>query len=50
MGKRNSPEGLDTHANGKKRGEEEEKEEDGRRDTDADWGSKVYRGVREAVG
>ena len=37
---------IDTHANGKKRGVEE-KEADGRRDTDADWGKKVYRGVRE---
>jgi hypothetical protein len=39
--------GLDTHAKGKKRGEDGEREEDGRRDTDADWGSKIYRGVRE---
>jgi len=36
---------IETHANGKKR--DEEKEPDGRRDTDADWGTKVYRGVRE---
>jgi transposase len=38
--------GLETHARGKKRCEEK-KEEDGRRDVDADWGRKVYRGVRE---
>ncbi len=38
---------IDTHAKGKKRDTEEEKEPDGRRDTDADWGKKVYRGVRE---
>lgn len=37
--------GIETHANGKKR--DEKKEADGRRDTDADWGTKVYRGVRE---
>jgi hypothetical protein len=40
--------GIETHARGKKRGEKgKEKEPDGRRDTDADWGKKVYRGVRE---
>jgi hypothetical protein len=40
--------GIDTHAKGKKREEKgKEKESDGRRDTDADWGKKVYRGVRE---
>jgi hypothetical protein len=37
--------GIETHANGKKR--DEGKEPDGRRDVDADWGTKVYRGVRE---
>ncbi len=40
--------GIETHARGKKRGEKgKEKEPDGRRDTDADWGKKVYRGARE---
>ena len=41
---------IDSHANGKrgKNSEEEEySEDDGRRDIDADWGKKVYRGVRE---
>jgi len=38
---------IETHAKGKKRGMEEEKRADGRRDIDADWGKKVYRGVRE---
>jgi transposase len=38
---------IETHANGKKREKKEEKEADGRRDIDADWGKKVYRGVRE---
>ena len=41
---------INSHANGK-RGknskEEEYSEDDGRRDIDADWGKKVYRGVRE---
>jgi hypothetical protein len=38
---------IETHANGKKRAEGKEKESDGRRDIDADWGTKTYRGVRE---
>ncbi|KPJ89112.1 MAG: transposase [Spirochaetes bacterium DG_61] len=39
---------INTHANGKKKAREEgRKESDGRRDMDADWGTKVYRGVRE---
>lgn len=38
---------IETHAKGKKRREEGQKEPDGRRDTDAEWGTKVYRGVRE---
>ena len=38
---------IDTHANGKKRAREEgRKGSDGRHDRDADWGTKVYRGVR----
>ena len=37
---------INSHANGKKR-DVVGKEEDGRRDTDADWAKKVYRGVRE---
>ena len=36
---------IETHANGKKR--DEGKGPDGRRDVDAVWGTKVYRGVRE---
>ena len=40
---------IETHTNGKKKAREEgkEKEADGRCDRDADWGTKVYRGVRE---
>jgi len=39
---------IESHANGKRRKcRKEKKEEDGRRDIDADWGKKVYRGVRE---
>ncbi len=37
--------GIETHANGRRR--DEGKEADGRRDVDAAWGRKVYRGVRE---
>jgi hypothetical protein len=37
---------VDSHARGKRRGAEREKGEDGRRDRDADWGVKTYRGVR----
>lgn len=36
---------IPSHANGKKRSEE--KEPDGRRDTDANWGKKEYRGVHK---
>ena len=39
--------GIETHARGRKVQEEEQKEADGRRDTDADWGVKSYRGQRE---
>jgi len=42
---------IESHANGKRRksSEEERKDTDtdGRRDVDADWGKKVYRGIRE---
>ena len=39
--------GIKTHARGRKVKGEEQKESDGRRDTDADWGVKSYRGQRE---
>ncbi len=39
--------GIETHARGRKVEEGEQKEPDGRRDTDADWGVKTYRGQRE---
>ena len=39
--------GIETHARGRKVEEEEQKEPDGRRDTDADRGVKTYRGQRE---
>lgn len=39
---------IDSHARGKKKEEgEEQKEADGRRDTDADWGKHVHSGVAE---
>jgi len=38
---------IRTHARGRKREEGEEQEPDGRRDVDANWGAKTYRGVRE---
>jgi hypothetical protein len=37
---------IATHANGRKR-EQSVEGKDGRRDTDADWGKKVYRGEKE---
>ena len=39
--------GIETHARVRKVEEGEQKEPDGRRDTDADWGVKSYRGQRE---
>jgi hypothetical protein len=40
--------GIDTHARGRKREQEEnQKTSDGRRDTDADWGVKTYKGEKE---
>jgi hypothetical protein len=38
---------IRTHTRGRKKEEGEEKEPDGRRDVDADWGVKTYRGERE---
>jgi len=40
--------GIDTHARGRKKDPEQEREPpDGRRDTDADWGMKTYKGENE---
>ena len=38
---------IRTHARGRKKEEGEDREPDGRRDVDANWGVKTYRGVRE---
>jgi hypothetical protein len=37
---------IDTHANGKKK-QKSVKKTDGRRDSDADWGKKIYKGKKE---
>ncbi|KKL91179.1 hypothetical protein LCGC14_1897300, partial [marine sediment metagenome] len=39
--------GIETHARERKVKDVEQKEPDGRRDTDADWGVKTYHGKRE---
>ncbi|MDP2995576.1 MAG: transposase, partial [Anaerolineales bacterium] len=38
---------IESHARGRKRDEKRPRRPDGRRDTDADWGTKTYRGQRD---